>query len=201
LDLADMRAAFMASDVCRELERQGVLGSAAPATYPLLTPSGDHVNDILLAQAQSLVDRGLATWVNAAQHTLGLWMVPVEDRPSVDPSDPRWAAKHMPSLTDVFGHWARRLARDRAEVLVLSAAEGRAVATIARDPHESYFFLAAAHLLNSVRHDPATQWWGRRQWAGLARDWVAAVRSGQDPGPALWRVVDHAPPPTTDVAG
>ena len=202
LALAAVQAAFVGSDLARELERQGVLGGEAPPTYPVLSPSGDHLTAVLPSQAQSLVDRGLATWIKAGQPTLGLWMVPLEERVPVDPGDTHWAAKHTPSVSDVFGHWARRLARDRVEVLVLAAAAGRPVATIARDPRESHLFLAAADFLNTVRREvKRTQWWSRRQWAGLVRDWVAAVRSGQDPGPALWRAVDHAPPPSTGTAG
>ena len=202
LTLAEVHAAFVGSDLARGLELQGLLGGEAPPTYPVLSPSGEHVTEVLPSQAQSLVDRGLATWIKAGQHTLGLWMVPPEERTSVDPSDVHWVAKHMPSVTDVFGHWARRFPRDRGEVLVLAAAEGRPVATIARDPRESYFFLAAADLLNTVRREvEATRWWSQRQWALLARDWVGAVRSGQDPGPALWEAVDHVPPPSTNTAG
>ncbi|MGC8489407.1 MAG: hypothetical protein ACP5QO_14495 [Clostridia bacterium] len=202
LSLGDLHDAFVDSALARDLARQGVLGGEAPTCYPVFSPTGEHLSDVIQPQAQSLIDRGLATWIKPERHAVGLWMVPLDERPSAAPSDPDWAAKHTPSLTDVFGQWARLLRPNRAEVLIVAASEGRSLATIAQDSAESHFFLAAAALVNLVREQvESVQEWSRIEWALLARDWLSAVRAGEDPGPALWRVVDHPPIHSSHAAG
>jgi len=202
---AFLRAAFVGSDVYHELERRGLLGSTAPTTYPLFTPSGDHVQGVRPALAASLVDHGLARWVDAEQHTLGLRLRPLttEERGDRPPgaSSARKPRRRDPPPEDVFAHWVRRIPAHQAETIVLEAAcPSHAWGPIPDGP-ASHLVWAAHTLLARLPDRFAARMRRDPDGPTRIRQWVGAVRAGAPVTRALWRALEWRRPPPRRTRG
>lgn len=205
LALAEVHAAFVGNDLARDLDHQGRLGQEAPTTFPVFASTGERVGDVRPPEAQALVDRSLATWVDARRSVLGLWMGPRTPEPTRDqlpaPSHVRKPRRPDPTAEDVFAHWVRRLPADRAEGLVLQAA----FPSPARDPipeePDGHLEWAARTLLARLPDTVTASIPTRAAWQARIHHWVTAVRTGSPVTRALWSALEARQPPPSRTRG